>query len=410
MPAVSLSLSRLRDRAPARGDRHLLAAASARSIPSTTGTRCARRVTPRVDRGRPAVDLALRRPAAGRGAGRAAPRPGPDAARAGAASRRGARRRRALAQARHRQPDALVQGPRRRRRRAEGAGARLRRRSRARRPATSPAPSPHGRRPRGSRRPSSCPADLEPEKLAAAAVYGADDLRGRRHLRPLLAALGRAVVRAAWGFVNVNLRSYYAEGSKTLAYEIAEQLGWETPDVVVDPDRLGRALPQGRPGLRGAAAARPRRRRQRRGSSAGRRRAASRSRPRSATAGARHAGAARHDRPLARDRQPGRRRLRRRDRARDRRRDPRRAGGRDRREHGATRRARPACSARRRPASRSGRCGPRCEAGEVGRDDRVVLLVTGDGLKTLAPVSFTYEPEHITADADAFLEARQAAA
>jgi len=50
------------------------------------------------------------------------------------------------------------------------------------------------------------------------------------------------------------------------------------------------------------------------------------------------------------------------------------------------------------------------EAGEVGRDDRVVLLVTGDGLKTLAPVSFTYQPEHITADADAFLDARQAAA
>jgi threonine synthase len=50
------------------------------------------------------------------------------------------------------------------------------------------------------------------------------------------------------------------------------------------------------------------------------------------------------------------------------------------------------------------------EAGEVDRDDRVVLLVTGDGLKTLAPVAFTYQPEHITADADAFLDARQAAA
>jgi O-antigen/teichoic acid export membrane protein len=40
----------------------------------------------------------------------------------------------------------------------------------------------------------------------------------------------------------------------------------------------------------------------------------------------------------------------------------------------------------------------------------VVLCITGDGLKTLAPVSFTYQPEHITADADAFLDARQAAA
>ena len=50
------------------------------------------------------------------------------------------------------------------------------------------------------------------------------------------------------------------------------------------------------------------------------------------------------------------------------------------------------------------------EAGEVGREDRVVLLVTGDGLKTLAPVSFTYQPVHIAADADAFLDARKTAA
>src|SRR5581483_4105168 len=38
-----------------------------------------------------------------------------------------------------------------------------------------------------------------------------------------------------WGIVNVNLRSYYAEGSKTLSFEICEQLGWETPDAVVMP-------------------------------------------------------------------------------------------------------------------------------------------------------------------------------
>jgi threonine synthase len=38
-----------------------------------------------------------------------------------------------------------------------------------------------------------------------------------------------------WAFVNVNLRPYYAEGSKTLAYEIAEQLGWKTPDQIVVP-------------------------------------------------------------------------------------------------------------------------------------------------------------------------------
>ena len=50
------------------------------------------------------------------------------------------------------------------------------------------------------------------------------------------------------------------------------------------------------------------------------------------------------------------------------------------------------------------------EAGEVGRDDRVVLLVTGDGLKTLGPVAFTYAPVRIAPDADAFLDAVEAAA
>jgi threonine synthase len=42
-----------------------------------------------------------------------------------------------------------------------------------------------------------------------------------------------------WAFVNVGLRSYYAEGSKTIAYEIAEQLGWRTPDVVISPIASG---------------------------------------------------------------------------------------------------------------------------------------------------------------------------
>jgi threonine synthase len=84
-----------------------------------------------------------------------------------------------------------------------------------------------------------CPADLEVEKLAAAAVYG-----------PTIYAVdgtydhcSRLSVELAfelpWGFVNVNLRSYYAEGSKTLAYEVAEQLGWETPDAVVIPIASG---------------------------------------------------------------------------------------------------------------------------------------------------------------------------
>jgi threonine synthase len=83
------------------------------------------------------------------------------------------------------------------------------------------------------------PADLEPEKLAAAAVYGPTiyAVNGTYdHCSRLSVELS---FELPWGFVNVNLRSYYAEGSKTLAYEIAEQLGWETPDAVAIPIASG---------------------------------------------------------------------------------------------------------------------------------------------------------------------------
>ncbi|MDQ1403035.1 MAG: threonine synthase, partial [Actinomycetota bacterium] len=46
----------------------------------------------------------------------------------------------------------------------------------------------------------------------------------------------------SWAFVNVNVRTYYAEGSKTLAFEVAEQLGWQTPDHVVVPIASGSQL------------------------------------------------------------------------------------------------------------------------------------------------------------------------
>src|SRR5262245_54117311 len=84
-----------------------------------------------------------------------------------------------------------------------------------------------------------CPADLEPEKLAAAAVYGPTiyAVDGTYdHCSRLSVELS---FELPWGFVNVNLRSYYAEGSKTLAYELAEQLGWEAPDVVAIPIASG---------------------------------------------------------------------------------------------------------------------------------------------------------------------------
>jgi threonine synthase len=84
-----------------------------------------------------------------------------------------------------------------------------------------------------------CPVDLEPEKLLATAVYGATiyAVRGSYdHCSRLTVELS---FELDWAFVNVTLRSYYAEGSKTLAYEIAEQLGWEAPDAVICPIASG---------------------------------------------------------------------------------------------------------------------------------------------------------------------------
>ncbi len=83
------------------------------------------------------------------------------------------------------------------------------------------------------------PADLEPAKIDHALAYGATvvPIDGRYD------DVNRLCLEVAdetdWGFVNVNLRPFYAEGSKTLAFEIAEGLGWRTPDVIVAPIASG---------------------------------------------------------------------------------------------------------------------------------------------------------------------------
>ena len=83
------------------------------------------------------------------------------------------------------------------------------------------------------------PNTVEPEKLLATAVYGGDMYA----VEGSYDDCSRLVIELAgeldWAFVNVNLRAYYAEGSKTLAFEIAEQLGWRTPDAVVAPIASG---------------------------------------------------------------------------------------------------------------------------------------------------------------------------
>ena len=199
------------------------------------------------------------------------------------------------------------------------------------------------------------PSDLEPEKLAAAAVYGPRiyAVNGTYdHCSRLSVELS---FELPWGFVNVNLRSYYAEGSKTLAYEIAEQLGWETPDAVAIPIASGALFHKVGQGFAELQRARPDRRRHARRSSAARPQGASPVATAFRDGRARRAGAAGQHRALARDRQPRRRRLRRRDGARDGRRDLHRARGRDRARTWPSSRPRPASSARRRRASRSAR-------------------------------------------------------
>jgi threonine synthase len=83
------------------------------------------------------------------------------------------------------------------------------------------------------------PATVEPEKMLATAVYGAEMYAVRGSYDDCSRLVVELAGEVDWAFVNVNLRAYYAEGSKTLAFEVAEQLGWELPDVVVAPVASG---------------------------------------------------------------------------------------------------------------------------------------------------------------------------
>ncbi len=87
------------------------------------------------------------------------------------------------------------------------------------------------------------PADLEPQKIIATGVYGGTmvPVQGTYDDVNRLAS-ELADDREDWAFVNVNVRPYYAEGSKTLAVEIAEQLGWRLPEQVVVPIASGAQL------------------------------------------------------------------------------------------------------------------------------------------------------------------------
>jgi threonine synthase len=79
------------------------------------------------------------------------------------------------------------------------------------------------------------PADLEPAKILGTQVYGAKLVRISGSYDQVNRLCSQIADEHHWGFVNVNLRPYYAEGSKTVGFEIAEQLGWRLPDNVVVP-------------------------------------------------------------------------------------------------------------------------------------------------------------------------------
>ena len=83
------------------------------------------------------------------------------------------------------------------------------------------------------------PADLEKGKVVGAAIYGPTMVAVDGTYDEVNRLCSELADNHRWAFVNVNMRPYYAEGSKTLGYEVAEQLGWRAPDNCVVPGASG---------------------------------------------------------------------------------------------------------------------------------------------------------------------------
>jgi threonine synthase len=83
------------------------------------------------------------------------------------------------------------------------------------------------------------PSDLEEQKILATGVYGTHVVGVKGSYDDVNRLCTELSSEREWAFVNVNVRPYYAEGSKTLAYEVAEQLGFEIPDRIVGPIASG---------------------------------------------------------------------------------------------------------------------------------------------------------------------------
>ena len=86
------------------------------------------------------------------------------------------------------------------------------------------------------------PADLEQGKILNSLIYGANVISIKGHYDEVNRLCAEIAGKFGWAFVNVNMRPYYAEGSKSMAYEIAEQLGWRLPDHTIVPMASGSLL------------------------------------------------------------------------------------------------------------------------------------------------------------------------
>ena len=260
---------------------------------------------------------------------------------------------------------------------------------------------PRGRRGHRGRRP--LPREPRAREADATAVYGATIYAVDGTYDDCSRLSVELSFELDWAFVNVGLRSYYAEGSKTLAFEIAEQLGWELPDAVVAPiasgamfskvhqgfgELLELGLVEGTPprlyggqaeGCAPVAAAFAEERK------------VTPLRPDTVARSLAIGNPADGDLAVATARAIGRR-------------DPRGRRGRGGREHGAARRDERRLRRDRRGRDARRAASTRSRAARSASRDTVVLLVTGDGLKTPQPVADRLRPVEVEADADALLE------
>ncbi len=196
------------------------------------------------------------------------------AAGQGRPARQEARHPRTLGQERRGElPHAVVQGPRRERGVEPRAANWASTPSPAPRPAIWPMRLPPKPRAAGLKSYVFIPSDLEHGKIVNSLIYGANVIGIKGHYDEVNRLCAEIAGKFGWAFVNVNMRPYYAEGSKSMAYEIAEQLGWRAAAAHRRPDGVRLVAHENPEGLSGTGEARPRRRQRRRPFTARRRRA-----------------------------------------------------------------------------------------------------------------------------------------